>query len=602
MYEPPTLRDPDPETEVTELQHAVSAPRRFQLGALIGRGGMGEVRLARDPRIGREVAVKTIRGHVHSTAVARFVREARVQGRLDHPAIVPVYDLEIDEHGMPYFAMKRLTGTTLAEVLLSQSCGDTGMLARWSRRTLLARLVDVCQAIEFAHARGVIHRDLKPHNIMLGDFGEVYVLDWGIARVLSEELDTPPRDAPSTFDSIDDVVHTVAGASVGTPGYMPPEQVEGRPVDGRADVFALGCILFEILTGEPALPRGPDAFRATLDAAFHSPRARRPELDLPPELDELCVRATANAAAERLASPGALAEGIQRYLDGDRDVARRRQLANEYAAAATRTLTSGDRAVAMREAGRALALDPGHAQAQALVGHLLLTPAKLAPPEVEHALAAENLRTGRVQLRMAILVYAMFLVAMPVVFWLGVRGQASVIALIGGIAANLVASTYALVRNRMAGRWLTIGLALHTGTLALAGFVFGPLLVVPTLVVGSVAAYLTQPVFTRKAPVIVSHALAAFAPIALELAGVVPRTFSFDGGALRIQPWAVDIAPRVLVIVLITATALQIIATSILIGQLRHAKDAAERANQLQLWHLRQLVPPQPGDRVTSAR
>ncbi len=151
------------------VQAALDA--RYELRELLGRGGMGEVWLAHDARINRDVAIKVMRGDgTHDAdAVARFLREACVQGQLEHPAIVPVHDVSLGES--PFFVMKRLAGTTLADVLAAHAKGDRDALERWPRRTLLARFVDVCLAIELAHRRGVIHRDLKPANVMLGDLG-----------------------------------------------------------------------------------------------------------------------------------------------------------------------------------------------------------------------------------------------------------------------------------------------------------------------------------------------------------------------------------------------------------------------------------------------
>src|SRR3954469_2659561 len=194
----------------------------YQVGALIGRGGMGEVVVAQDQRIGREVAVKRIRAKAPThDAVDRFLREARIQARLDHPAIVPVYELGTDADGRPYFTMKRLAGVTL-----SRKLADNGPV-----QPLLRAFVDVCLAIQLAHSRGVVHRDLKPSNIMLGDYGEVYVLDWGVARV----LDDPHHSIAVAGDiqSLDG--QTRAGAVLGTPGYMAPEQVRGAEVSTPAD-------------------------------------------------------------------------------------------------------------------------------------------------------------------------------------------------------------------------------------------------------------------------------------------------------------------------------------------------------------------------------
>src|SRR3954468_18054161 len=224
-------------------------PPGYQLGGLIGKGGMGEVIAAQDQRIGREVAFKRMRAvHASGDALARFLREARIQARLDHPAIVPVYELGKDAEGRPYFTMKRLAGKTLTHHLAEK---DT------PRQRLLRAFTDVCLAIELAHSRGVIHRDLKPSNIMLGDFGEVYVLDWGVARVMGGRKRRPTGAMQADdIDSIDGE-QTMTGDMLGTPGYMAPEQMRGEENIGPAvDVYALGAILFEILTHEPLHPRG----------------------------------------------------------------------------------------------------------------------------------------------------------------------------------------------------------------------------------------------------------------------------------------------------------------------------------------------------------
>jgi serine/threonine-protein kinase len=204
---------------------------RYHLEKVLGVGGMGEVVSAQDQQLGRSVAIKRMRAdNPTPEATARFLREARIQGRLDHPAVVPVHELKHDEHGQPFFVMKQLTGTTLAAALEKPE-------AAASRRKHLRAFVDVCLAIEFAHTRGVVHRDLKPSNIMLGDFGEVYVLDWGIARVADE------AKRRETFSDVDSLGGdgTATGAVLGTAGYMAPEQLRGvADLDGRADVYALG--------------------------------------------------------------------------------------------------------------------------------------------------------------------------------------------------------------------------------------------------------------------------------------------------------------------------------------------------------------------------
>src|SRR5262249_38601700 len=197
----------------------------------IGRGGMGEVVLAHDLRIGRDVAIKRMKSRAPSESeIGRFVREARIQARLDHPAIVPVHELGHDRDGNPYFTMRRLTGRNLHALMRDRSV---------SQQRLLRAFVDVCLALDYAHARGVVHRDIKPANVMLGDFGEVYVLDWGVARMLDEDPEAERRPGM-----------TEIGAILGTPGYIAPEQLVGAPCGTAADVYSLGTILFEILTGE----------------------------------------------------------------------------------------------------------------------------------------------------------------------------------------------------------------------------------------------------------------------------------------------------------------------------------------------------------------
>jgi serine/threonine protein kinase len=225
---------------------------------------------------------------------------------------VPVYELGRDAGGRPYFVMKKLAGTTLAAILAGRSTVP--------RQRVLRAFADVCLAVELAHRRDVIHRDLKPDNIMLGDFGETYVLDWGVAKVLDEaEL---AADTPSAPD-----LATAAGSVVGTPGYMAPEQARGDAIDARADVYSLGCVLFEILAGQPLHPRGPLGLASALGGTDGRPSSRIADRDIPPELDELCAQATAADREARIATARELGERVQRYLDGDRDLTVRRSLA-----------------------------------------------------------------------------------------------------------------------------------------------------------------------------------------------------------------------------------------------------------------------------------
>ncbi|MCW5807732.1 MAG: serine/threonine protein kinase, partial [Deltaproteobacteria bacterium] len=288
-------------------------PAGYRFADVIGRGGMGEVVAAHDVRIGRDIAIKRLHGTPSAAALARFLREARIQARLEHPAIPPVHELGVDADGRPYFAMKRLAGTTLAERLAAGA----------PTPQLLRAFAEVCRAIDLAHARGVIHRDLKPANIVLGDYGEVHLIDWGIARELDRE-DVRGGDGADAGETAPGL--TREGAVLGTPGYMAPEQVRGDDVGRPADVYALGAILFELLARETLHPPGKEALITTLTGTPDTPSQRRPDLAIPPELDAICHAALADEPGER-PTAHALAGAIEKYLDGDRDHARRRTLA-----------------------------------------------------------------------------------------------------------------------------------------------------------------------------------------------------------------------------------------------------------------------------------
>ncbi|HZY84649.1 MAG TPA: serine/threonine-protein kinase, partial [Gemmataceae bacterium] len=248
-----TLDLPQTDTVDTAPAALPLPARRYLLGEEIGHGGMGEVHRARDPHLGRELAVKVLRGdrHTNPESLRRFVEEAQVCGQLQHPAIVPVHDLGRLEDERPFFAMKLVKGRTLAD-LLKDRAGPADGLPRF-----LTIFEQICQALAYAHARGVIHRDLKPANVMVGAFGEVQVMDWGLAKVLR-----PQASAPTVVETAATIIRTVRsagldesrdGQAVGTPAYMAPEQARGEVelLDERCDVFGLGAILCEVLTGKP---------------------------------------------------------------------------------------------------------------------------------------------------------------------------------------------------------------------------------------------------------------------------------------------------------------------------------------------------------------
>ncbi len=576
--------DPVPRTSASDLGE------RYEVGPILGRGGMGEVRLARDLRIDREVAVKLMRGaHRDEVTLGRFFREARVQGVLEHPAVVPVHDLGIDRDGNPYFVMKKLSGTTLHDVLATK---DPQVSDRWPRRTLLQRLIDVCLAIEFAHTRGVIHRDLKPANLMLGDFGEAYVLDWGLARI-NEDGDSFRGVAPLSGEGNG---HTVAGDLLGTPGYMSPEQARGEPVDRRTDVFSLGCVLYEVLAGFPALARGMAGLAETVSAPHHRPSDRT--TDIPPELDDLCVRATTADATSR-PTARELADGIQAYLNGDRDLARRSELADEAVRAARAAAGQpGDeaRSTAMREAGRAIALDPSHQGAQELLASLLFDLPDTVPTEARAAADRARGRVRQAMLRRAAMTYAAGIPVTAVLFALPVK---HVWPLVFGMVLATIAAVFAISLSRrvmpMTSRWYIAFALINCAAISTTGLLFGALLILPMFLIGSLSAFLSQPTRHTALTMVVIHVIPLIVLLALELTGVLPRSFDLEGGQLVITPYAVELTPASLILVLGLSFMVQVGSTIDVQGGFRREQEIAQDKIHAQTWHLKQLLPRDRG-------
>jgi len=295
---------------------------RYRVGALIGKGANGAVHLAGDHRLGRNVALKM---HGKGAALSdielgRFSHEAQVTGQLAHPSIIPVHDLGVLPDGRPFYTMKRIEGDTLKDVFdgIKNDTGD--YVDVWTIPHLVGVLLRVAQAAAFAHDRGVIHRDIKPANIMVGDYGEVLLLDWGVARVLGEsESGFVPV---ATWRSEGDADLTMAGTVAGTPAYMAPEQARGDidAIGPAADVYSIGIVLYEYLTG--ARPFRASNVRELLDKVIvdpiQPPTEKRPGRDVPPELETLCMRCVHKDPKKRFPHGRALAEALQGFLEGSR--------------------------------------------------------------------------------------------------------------------------------------------------------------------------------------------------------------------------------------------------------------------------------------------
>lgn len=560
---------------------------------MIGRGGMGEVRVCRDQRVGREVAIKSILPEAHDASVEyRFLREARIQAQLEHPAVVPVYDMGLTPQGHPYFTMKRVRGLTLFAIVRGLAQGDPSLREKFTLRKLVATFNQACLAVDFAHQHGVLHRDLKPENVMVGDFGEVYVLDWGLAKVAE-------REAP---EFIADPRATAKGAVMGTPGYMAPEQV--MPVgelDARADVYALGCVLFELLTLEPLIQSATGQTQELFNATLAGPDARAslrcPEREIPPELDAICVRATATDPAGRFQSARQLSDALEHFLDGDRDIAVRQALAATHAETAGRLMDQAQistetRLAAMEAVGRSLALDPGNAAAVRAMLRILQTPMTEVPEEIERELAAQEDRLLGLVRRSGSVAYASFLLFLPLLIWMGVRDWASLAAMLAFAAVSTATSLVA--RSGKAFTWLFYStLVTSTVTIAFVSRMFGPFMLAASIAAVNVLGLcLIRPRHGAPWPLLASVGSAAvLVPTFLESMGWLDRSYSFSSGTMTIHPQMVDLqqVPSTIVLLLVSLTVIAFPAA--VFGLTRSALDRAELQLRVQAWHFRAMAP-----------
>lgn len=307
------------------LGQSTSDGTRFQTLRPHAKGGLGQVWVARDRELNREVALKEIQLQYadHDENRARFVVEAEITGSLEHPGIVPVYGLGTYEDGRPYYAMRLIHGKSLRDA--TDHFFSKVQKGKWSRieralemRKLLAQFVDVCNALEYAHSRGIIHRDLKPQNIMLGQFGETMVVDWGLAKPIDTEHEDFSEDTRIEPSSLSGVNPTIMGRAVGTPAYMSPEQAAGRQtsIGVTTDVYGLGATLYYLLTGAAPFSDSDTGsmLRHVVEGDFPAPREQRPGVSKP--LEAICLNAMARRPEDRYSSPKLLAEDVERALGG----------------------------------------------------------------------------------------------------------------------------------------------------------------------------------------------------------------------------------------------------------------------------------------------
>ena len=322
------------ETYAPSVGTASSSGVRFQVLRPLNHGGMGVVSVALDKELDRSIALKEIRESAADDRAyrARFLAEAEITGKLEHPGIIPIYGLGTYGDGRPFYAMRLIRGDKTGSLMdaIERFHGEPNPSGRIVEfRGLMGRFLDVCNALSYAHSKGVLHRDLKPDNILLGPYGETLVVDWGLAKAAGRPDPAAPLDGDHVRLNLSgsELSPTLAGGAFGTPEYAPPEQMTGDlpNVGPRSDVYGLGAVLYSLMTGRaPFSRKGIDLgtlIRKIEAGDFPPPRQVRAELDK--SLEAICLRALSRKPADRYESAKALAEDVERYLADEPVVAYR---------------------------------------------------------------------------------------------------------------------------------------------------------------------------------------------------------------------------------------------------------------------------------------
>lgn len=279
--------------------------RKYHSFSQLNSGGKADLFVCKDENLGRPVVIKKLRPDVanHEKELSRLLREARITSQLQHPATVPLYEIGKDDQGHWYFSMKKIEGQTLFEIIVGLFNREPAIEQHFNTTRLLNIFRQVCDAMSYAHARGVIHRDIKPENIIVGMFGEVTLIDWGVAKVWG---------MPHEGDEQKGVDRG------GTPLYMSPEQILGhKPVDERTDIFSMGIVLYEMLTQKEPF-RGPtiqDTFNNVINTEPMPPRSAAPHRFIPAALEKICLKAIQKEPSDRFQSMDQMAEAINVFQD-----------------------------------------------------------------------------------------------------------------------------------------------------------------------------------------------------------------------------------------------------------------------------------------------
>ena len=574
---------------------------RYRADKLLGQGGMGEVRLHRDQLIGRNVAVKTIRPQLINTGDyrARFLREARIQGQLEHPAIVPVHDVGLMPDGRLYFTMKEITGQTLRSILRALKEEKGSDVPRKNRRRLLSAFSRLCLAIDYAHQQGVAHRDIKPENVMLGSFGEVWVLDWGMSSAgVQPDSESGISGEPLTV--------TQDGLVFGTPGYAAPEQLKlvAGEIGPKCDVYTLGVILFELLTFKP-FHTGGNLNALLWSAAMGGALTVEDDHGLEPELIDLIRACTQRDPNARSITTRDIHDAVEHFLDGVRDLALRQDLAHAHLEIANHALqhtgadNMGDRQDALRALGQSLALDPGNEEPLDLLANVLNRPVTYLPEAVEARIEKQyqqRLKTMVAWGKLTMMVSILLL--WPILRAIGIRESGPVNSFFALAVGMILLAVYLSRSDAWQPRVIKIAIVLSTVTMGALTVFFGPLIVTPLFILCNTAAwtFVLPKQFIRFT--IGTALLVAIVPVLCETVGTI-RFYSFDGSAMLVRSSVIEMSPALTIpfIALSTVAALGILAV---IGvKLRATIDANERRVEFMNWQLQEIFPSL-GGRLTN--
>lgn len=563
---------------------------RFELGRLVARGGMGDIHEVRDVALNRVMALKELRQPATPRNRQRFLREARVQAALQHPGVVPIHDLIESPDGRVYFTMNRVEGETLADVLAAPESSGRSL------HQLLAAFQSVCLTAEYAHEAGVVHRDLKPGNVMLGPFGEVYVLDWGIAKLASGV----GRERRSSGVVRDELV-THQGSAMGTPEYVAPEQYsDSATADVRSDVFSLGAILFEILCGEP-LRAGDDLQVQQSIFRPSDPLARLRAHGVAGELALICTKALAREPEDRYQSARALADAVEAHLSGARDLARRKREAGETVSAAMSRLsmpevdverTTAEHAQAIRELAKALALDPERQDALGALRHILESDSAELPAVAAEELARQRSRGAVAAARASVMAYAFWVACVVLAAGISLVTWPQA-ALLGAPAAVLIAlNLWVGFQGRFPRPLAFFALLSGFGAVGTLAATSASHVLVPCMAVTTAVTFLVAFRFDRWlcGATFVVAPMAAVTPELLHWSGVWPGAHPLGHASFDLMRLPAAFEPYWRGAIT-TAIALLVVTCAALVWRVVAVLEAAERRQAARAWWLRQVLP-----------